>query len=167
MPQLGIEPRLLDLQANTLPCSCKSWLLTQDSRSVLYTYDSPCDIHPLQFEVRHFRWLSYDVLGCVIYSGCHWQYSTCPPAGNPTLPYCCILYIDLVTHVIFCTVGVGTLHDFLLMRKLQIMANLIRLHHFPVVIAIVQNYERPAGLKFENIAFLCALLCPLCPFCRS
>ena len=36
-PQPGIEPRSLDLQANTLPRRCKSWLLPQGSRSVLYT----------------------------------------------------------------------------------------------------------------------------------
>ena len=36
LPQPGIEPRLLDLQANTLPRRCKSRLLPQGSRSVLY-----------------------------------------------------------------------------------------------------------------------------------
>ena len=36
--QLGIEPgRLLDLQANTLPHHCKSKLLPQGIRSLLYT----------------------------------------------------------------------------------------------------------------------------------
>ena len=35
LPQPGIEPRLLDLQANTLPRRCKSRLLPQGSRSVL------------------------------------------------------------------------------------------------------------------------------------
>ena len=44
------------------------------------------------------------------------------------------------------------------------MANLIRLHHFPVVIAIVQNCERPAGLKFEKLClFVCTSLSTL-PF---
>ena len=37
LPQPGIEPRSLDLQANTLPRRCKSRLLPQGSRSVLYT----------------------------------------------------------------------------------------------------------------------------------
>ena len=39
------------------------------------------------------------------------------------------------------------------------MANLIRLHHFHEVIAIVQNGDRPAALKFENFAFKSALFC--------
>ena len=38
LSQPGIEPRTLDLQANTLPRRCKSRLLPQGSRSVLYTY---------------------------------------------------------------------------------------------------------------------------------
>ena len=38
LPQLGIEPGSLDLQANTLPCRCKSRLLPQGSRRVfIYT----------------------------------------------------------------------------------------------------------------------------------
>ena len=37
LPQPGIEPRSLDLQANTLPRPCKSRLLPQGSRSVLFT----------------------------------------------------------------------------------------------------------------------------------
>ena len=37
LPQPGIEPRLLDLQANTLLRRCKSWLPPQGSRSALYT----------------------------------------------------------------------------------------------------------------------------------
>ena len=35
LPQPGIEPRSLDLQANTLPRRCKSRLIPQDSRSVI------------------------------------------------------------------------------------------------------------------------------------
>ena len=39
LPQPGIEPRSLDLQANTLPRRCKSRLLLQGSRSVfIYTW---------------------------------------------------------------------------------------------------------------------------------
>ena len=38
LPQPGIEPRLLDLQANILPRRCKSRLLPQGSRRVSYTY---------------------------------------------------------------------------------------------------------------------------------
>ena len=49
--QPGIKPRSLDLQANTLPSRCKSRLVSQGSRSVLYI-PSPCYIHPLQFEIR-------------------------------------------------------------------------------------------------------------------
>ena len=56
LPQPGIEPRSLDLQANTLPRRCKSRLLPQGSRSVLYI-PRPCDIHPLQFEIR--PWISW------------------------------------------------------------------------------------------------------------
>ena len=41
-PEVGIEPGPQDLKANTLPRHCKSQLLPQGSRSVLYTY--PCDI---------------------------------------------------------------------------------------------------------------------------
>ena len=37
-PEVGIEPGLQDLKANTLPRPCKSRLLLQGSRSVLYTY---------------------------------------------------------------------------------------------------------------------------------
>ena len=51
LPQPGIEPRSLDLQVNTLPRRCKSRLLPQGSRSVLYI-PRPCYIHPLQFEIR-------------------------------------------------------------------------------------------------------------------
>ena len=36
LPQWGIEPRSLDLQANTLPRRCKNRLLPQGSRSVSY-----------------------------------------------------------------------------------------------------------------------------------
>ena len=36
LSQPGMEPRSLDLQANTLPCRHKSQLLPQGSRSVLY-----------------------------------------------------------------------------------------------------------------------------------
>ena len=39
LPQLGIEPRSLDSQANTLTRRCKSRLLPQGSRSVLYILD--------------------------------------------------------------------------------------------------------------------------------
>ena len=42
MPQPGIEPRSLDLQVNLLPRCCKSRLLPQGSRSVLYI-PRPCD----------------------------------------------------------------------------------------------------------------------------
>ena len=42
LSQPGIEPRSLDLQANTLPRRCKSRLLRQGSRSVLYI-PRPCD----------------------------------------------------------------------------------------------------------------------------
>ena len=38
MPEVGIEPGPQDLKANTLPRHCKSRLLPQGSRSVLYTY---------------------------------------------------------------------------------------------------------------------------------
>ena len=41
LPQPGIEPRSLDLQANTLPRRCKSQLLPQGSRSELYIYLDP------------------------------------------------------------------------------------------------------------------------------
>ena len=51
LPQPGIEPRSLDLQANTLPRRCESRLPPQGSSSVLYIPRS-CDIHPLQFEIR-------------------------------------------------------------------------------------------------------------------
>ena len=53
LSQPGIEPRSLDLQANTLPRRCKSRLLPQGSRSVSYTWRKavevyhipiPCDI---------------------------------------------------------------------------------------------------------------------------
>ena len=37
-PKVGIEPGPQDLKANTLPRRCKSRLLPQGSRSVLYTY---------------------------------------------------------------------------------------------------------------------------------
>ena len=37
-PEVGIEPGPQDLKANTLPRRCKSRLLPQGSRSVLYTY---------------------------------------------------------------------------------------------------------------------------------
>ena len=50
LPQPGIEPRSLDLQANTLPRRCKSQLLPQGSRSVFIP--RPSDIHPLQFKIR-------------------------------------------------------------------------------------------------------------------
>ena len=50
LPQPGIEPRSLDLQANTLPRRCKNRLLPQGSRSVLYTY--PRDILPHQIELH-------------------------------------------------------------------------------------------------------------------
>ena len=38
LPEVGIEPGAQDLKANTLPRRCKSRLLPQGSRSVLYTY---------------------------------------------------------------------------------------------------------------------------------
>ena len=38
LPEVGIEPGPQDLKANTLPRRCKSRLLPQGSRSVLYTY---------------------------------------------------------------------------------------------------------------------------------
>ena len=38
LPKVGIEPGLQDLKENTLPRRCKSQLLPQGSRSVLYTY---------------------------------------------------------------------------------------------------------------------------------
>ena len=42
LPQPGIEPRSLDLQANTLPCRCKSRLLPQGSRCVcIHIYLDP------------------------------------------------------------------------------------------------------------------------------
>ena len=37
-PEVGVEPGPQDLKANTLPRRCKSRLLPQGSRSVLYTY---------------------------------------------------------------------------------------------------------------------------------
>ena len=48
LSQPGIEPRSLDLQANTLPRRCKSRLLPQGSRSVLYYIPRPCDKHAEQ-----------------------------------------------------------------------------------------------------------------------
>ena len=44
LSQLGIEPRSLDLQANSLPRRCKSRLLPQGSRSALYYLDPVTDI---------------------------------------------------------------------------------------------------------------------------
>ena len=44
LPEVGIEPGLQDLKANTLPRRCKSWLLPQGSRSVFYTYPYYIDI---------------------------------------------------------------------------------------------------------------------------
>ena len=38
LPEVGIEPGPQDLKANTEPRRCKSRLLPQGSRSVLYTY---------------------------------------------------------------------------------------------------------------------------------
>ena len=43
LSQLEIEPRSLDLRANTLSCRCKSWLLLQGSRSVFIYIPRPCD----------------------------------------------------------------------------------------------------------------------------
>ena len=37
-PEVGIEPGPQDVKANILPHLCKSWLLPQDSRSVLNAY---------------------------------------------------------------------------------------------------------------------------------
>ena len=50
--QPGIEPRSLDLQANTLPRRCKSRLLPQGSRSVLYI-PRPSDTGHLPSEANH------------------------------------------------------------------------------------------------------------------
>ena len=75
-----------DLQANTLPRRCKSRLLPQGSRSVLYI-PRPCDIHPLQFEIRpRISWyrnhvkmnpreifMHRTVIGWVIYVGRHYR----------------------------------------------------------------------------------------------
>ena len=80
----GTKPRLLDLQANTLPRRCKSRLLPQGSRSVLYI-PRPCDIHPLQIDIRpqiswyrnHMKmnpreiFIHRAVIGWVIYSWRH------------------------------------------------------------------------------------------------
>ena len=49
LPQPGIEPRSLDIQANTLPCRCKSGLLPQGSRSVFICLDPVTYIHYAQF----------------------------------------------------------------------------------------------------------------------
>ena len=44
--EVGIKPGPHDLKATTLPRHCKSWLLPQGSRSVLYTYpDFTCIKH--------------------------------------------------------------------------------------------------------------------------
>ena len=45
LSQLGIEPRSLDSQSNTTHGRCKSQLLPQGSRSVIYV-PRLCDIHP-------------------------------------------------------------------------------------------------------------------------
>ena len=100
LSQPGIEPRSLDLQANTLPRRCKSRLLPQGSRSVLYI-PRPCDIHPLQFEIRpRISWyrnhvkmnpreifMHTTVIGWVIYGGrivVERKYFTCPSReSNP------------------------------------------------------------------------------------
>ena len=51
LSQPGIKPKSLDLQANTLPCGCKSGLLLEGSRSVLYTIAIKLSI----FLYNHFR----------------------------------------------------------------------------------------------------------------
>ena len=45
LPQAGIEPRSLDLQANTLGRRCKSRHLPQGSRSVCIYIPRPCGIY--------------------------------------------------------------------------------------------------------------------------
>ena len=52
LPQPGIEPRWLDLQANILPSHWKSQLLPQGSRSVLYI-PRPCDILINSIKYKH------------------------------------------------------------------------------------------------------------------
>ena len=44
LSQLGIKPMTLDLQGNTLPRRCKSWLLPQGSRSVYIYIPRHCDM---------------------------------------------------------------------------------------------------------------------------
>ena len=50
--QLGIEPRSLDLQANTIPRRCKIRLLPKGSRSVNIYLDAVTFTTPLEFEIR-------------------------------------------------------------------------------------------------------------------
>ena len=57
LSQLGIEPRSLNLQANTLPLRFKGQLLRQGGRNVYLYISRPCDIQPLQFEIR--PWISW------------------------------------------------------------------------------------------------------------
>ena len=83
LPQPGIEPRTLDLQANTLPRRCKSRLLLQGNRSVLYTktlWHTPPPIwnSSLNFLVQESRemrpreiFMHRTVIGWVIYGGRH------------------------------------------------------------------------------------------------
>ena len=83
LPQPGIEPRTLDLQANTLPRRCKSRLLPQGSRSV-FIYLDPVTYTPSnlkfvpEFLGTGITWnetkgdiLHRTVIGWVIYSGRH------------------------------------------------------------------------------------------------
>ena len=55
LPEVGIERGPQDLKANTLPRRCKSRLLPQGTRSVLYTY--PYYIQMGENETLRYIWL--------------------------------------------------------------------------------------------------------------
>ena len=83
LPQPGIEPRSLDLQAKNSITYCKSRLLPQGSRRVLYI-PRPCEIHPSnlkfvpEFQATGITWnetkgifMHRTVIGWVIWGGRH------------------------------------------------------------------------------------------------
>ena len=84
--KLEIKPRLLKLQANTLTCHCKSRLLPQGRRSILYTYTLWHSLPPIwNLSVNFLVQESYEMrprvlreifmhrtdIGWVIYGGRH------------------------------------------------------------------------------------------------
>ena len=105
LSQPEIEPRLLDLQASSLPRHCKSRLLAQGSRSVLCdTLPHQIGLRPLKFQAieNHFKWdsgnywlgLGWVIYGCAIVKG--WKTFTCPSReSNPG----CWIYMKTLYYV--------------------------------------------------------------------